>query len=72
MKMCNMNTKTKVLKTKITSKMLILNMYGKKKKKYIYIYVWQLLKWLLRETYYLLEGELKSDRVKQLCSFLCH
>ena len=71
MKMCNMNTKTKVLKTKITSKMLILNMYGKKKK-YIYIYVWQLLKWLLRETYYLLEGELKSDRVKQLCSFLCH
>jgi len=39
MKMCNMNTKTKVLKTKITSKMLILNMYGKKqKKKYIYMY----------------------------------
>ena len=30
MKMCNMNTKTKVLKIKITSKMLILNMYGKK------------------------------------------
>ena len=60
MKICNMNTKTKVLKTKITSK----NAHIK--------YVWQLLKWLLRETYYLLEGELKSGGVKQLCSFLCH